>query len=90
MSIVFSQIKTYFKIIFQYCSGFLKGDKLLCSCSVKLNPLSNTSTIHDAFDVFLHFNQLIILFKAITTAFLTFSFFNYYSCTKAENILMVN
>ena len=31
--------------------GFLKGDKLLGTCLVKLQQLENASIIHDAFDV---------------------------------------
>lgn len=31
--------------------GFLRSDKLLYTCQVKLQPLENLSTIHDAFDL---------------------------------------
>ncbi len=38
----------YFRI---FNRGLLKGDKLLATGLIKLQPLENTSTIHDAFDV---------------------------------------
>lgn len=59
-------------------SGLLKGDKLLATCPIKLQPLENSSTIHDAFDVINRLKTLNIICLIINIyIFKTYSFFNH-------------
>ena len=45
----FEKNETNIKILVS--RGFLRSDKLLANCLVKLQPLENSSTLHDAFEV---------------------------------------
>lgn len=52
--------------------GFLRSDKLLASCGIKLQPLENVSTLHDAYDV-IYFSSFFLSYFSRTHSKFLFS-----------------